>query len=161
MDDQLSSLQQVQQALQDLNLTSQVLELPSSTRTAREAAQAVGCTVNQIVKSLVFQTVPGGRPILILTSGANQVDEDHMSRIIGEKITFASPDFVRDQTGFTIGGVSPFGLQQEISTYLDQDLLDFDRIWAAAGSPRAVFSISPQDLLSGTGAVAVSVRSPE
>jgi prolyl-tRNA editing enzyme YbaK/EbsC (Cys-tRNA(Pro) deacylase) len=161
MDDQLSSIQRVQQALQDLDLSSQVLELPSSTRTAREAAQAVGCQVNQIVKSLVFQTVPGGRPILILTSGANQVDEQHMSRVIGEKITFASPDFVRDQTGFAIGGVSPFGLKQEISTYLDRDLLGFEVIWAAAGSSRAVFSISPQDLISGTGAEAASVCNTE
>ena len=156
-DEQLNSLQRVQQALQAHQLDSQVLELPSSTRTAQEAALAVGCAVNQIVKSLVFKTVPRGRPILILTSGANKVDEEHMSRIIGEKITFASADFVRDQTGFAIGGVSPFGLKQEISTYLDQDLLQYPAIWAAAGSPRAVFSISPQDLVSSTGAVPVAV----
>jgi prolyl-tRNA editing enzyme YbaK/EbsC (Cys-tRNA(Pro) deacylase) len=158
MAEEPSNLQRVRRALQALNLSCQVMELPSSTRTAQEAARAVGCAVNQIVKSLVFQTVPGGRPILILTSGANQVDEEHMSRVIGEKISFAAPDYVRDQTGFAVGGVSPFGLKQEIRTYLDQDLLQFPLIWAAAGSPRAVFCISPQDLISGTGAEAVSVR---
>ncbi|NQS91339.1 MAG: YbaK/EbsC family protein [Chloroflexi bacterium] len=133
-------------------------ELPHSTRTAKEAATAVYCLVDQIVKSLVFQTRYSQKPILILTSGSNQVDEKHVSTIIGDEIQFASPAFVREETGFAIGGVSPYGLKNKIPTYIDQDLLNHTVIWAAAGSNNAVFSIHPRDLVDTTGGIVIAVH---
>jgi prolyl-tRNA editing enzyme YbaK/EbsC (Cys-tRNA(Pro) deacylase) len=153
-----SSVQRVISALKELKIQSQVKELPQSTRTAEEAAAAVQCQLGQIVKSLIFQTKTNYQPVLILTSGVNQVDEAHVSTIIGEDIKIASARYVREQTGFAIGGVSPFGLKKDISTYIDQDLLNFQVIWAAAGSPKAVFSVNPHKLVAATGGQVISVR---
>jgi len=153
-----SSTQRVKDTLKDLGIPVSVQELPDSTRTAKEAAAAAKCQVAQIVKSLVFQTVANQKPILILTSGANKVDEKLVGAQLGEEIQFASPDFVRQQTGFAIGGVSPYGLIKEIPIYIDRDLLDHSIIWAAAGSNYAIFSIQPQALISTTGCQVISVH---
>jgi prolyl-tRNA editing enzyme YbaK/EbsC (Cys-tRNA(Pro) deacylase) len=153
-----SSTQRVEDTLKALGIPAIVQELPDSTRTAKEAAAAAQCQVGQIVKSLVFQTAGGQKPILILTSGANHVNEKLVGAQIGEEIKFASPDFVREETGFAIGGVSPYGLKKEIPIYIDQDLLDHPIIWAAAGSHHAVFSIQPQILVSTTGCQIISVH---
>jgi len=153
-----SSTQRVKDALEKLGIPVTVQELPDSTRTAKEAADAARCKVGQIVKSLVFQTVTNRKPILILTSGANQVNEKIVRAQLGEEIQFASPDFVREETGFAIGGVSPYGLIKEIPIYMDRDLLEHSIIWAAAGSHHAVFSIQPQTLISTTGAKVISVH---
>jgi prolyl-tRNA editing enzyme YbaK/EbsC (Cys-tRNA(Pro) deacylase) len=158
MAEKSSSVARVRQAINQLNLPTELKELPGSTRTALEAAEAVNCQVGQIVKSLVFKTIPDNQPLLILTSGSNRVDEKHLSKLIGQKISFAKPDFVRNQTGFAIGGVAPLGLKKEIPTYIDQDLLLFSVIWAAAGSPRTVFSITPQKLVEITDAKIISVK---
>jgi len=147
MDDNKSSVQRVLDKLENLNLPTQFKDLPQSTRTAREAAAAVNCHVGQIVKSLVFQIKSTQKPILVLTSGSNQVNEAAVGDVIGEEIDFASAEFVREVTGFAIGGVSPFGLKGEITTYIDEDLLQYPVIWAAAGSHNAVFSICPEDLV--------------
>ncbi len=152
-----SSVERVKKALEDLDLPYQVQELPRSTRTAVEAAAAVNSNVGQIVKSLVFQTAQK-EPLLILTSGSNQVDEKMVSDTIGTQIRFADADFVRQQTGFAIGGVSPYGLANEIPIYIDRDLLQYPVIWAAAGSSHAVFSIKPTDLLNSTGAQIIDVQ---
>lgn len=152
-----SSAQRVQQALDQANLTTKVVELPDSTRTAREAALAVGCQVGQIVKSLIFQTQGSHRPVLIMTSGINQVDEKIAGETIGEKIKLADPDYVRETTGFAIGGVSPVGHTQDLSIYVDRDLLSYDVIWAAAGTPHAVFRITPQDLVVLTEGTIIKV----
>ena len=157
MTKKLSSAERVEQALNDLGVSSRVKELPRSTRTAQEAARAVGCQVDQIVKSLVFTTRGSNRPILIMTSGANQVDEEAVSGIIGEKIQFASPSFVREKTGFAIGGVSPVGHTRDITTYIDRDLLAFSTIWAAAGTPHAVFQVTPDELVQITGGQVIAV----
>jgi prolyl-tRNA editing enzyme YbaK/EbsC (Cys-tRNA(Pro) deacylase) len=144
-------------AIDQLGVSTEIKELPASTRTAPEAAQAVGCNVGQIVKSLIFQGNKTNQPILILTSGANKVEENHVSAIIGEEIKFASAGFVREETGFAIGGVSPFGLKKKILTYIDQDLLSYPLVWAAAGSHHAVFSITPELLVDKTGGEVISV----
>jgi prolyl-tRNA editing enzyme YbaK/EbsC (Cys-tRNA(Pro) deacylase) len=154
----ISSVDRVANALKSLNLPVTVQELPDSTRTAKEAAAAAKCEVSQIVKSLVFQTVTGQKPILILTSGANKVDEKHVGAQLGEEIQFAPPNFVREETGFAIGGVSPYGLIKEIPIYIDRDLLDHSIIWAAAGSHHAVFSIQPQILIQTTGCQIISIH---
>lgn len=152
-----SSTERVQQALQDLGLSYQVQQLPQSTRTAEAAAEAVGCRLGQIVKSLLFEDLSAHQPILILTSGENQVDEELVSTSLGQQIQLASPDFVRRKTGFAIGGVAPVGLREDIPTYIDQDLLSFPAVWAAAGSPRAVFQIHPQELVRATGGKVIQV----
>jgi prolyl-tRNA editing enzyme YbaK/EbsC (Cys-tRNA(Pro) deacylase) len=148
MDDKKSSVQRVLDKLENLNLPTQFKDLPQSARTAKEAAASVNCHVGQIVKSLVFQTKYTHKPVLVLTSGSNQVNEEVVGAIIGEEINFASAEFVREMTGFAIGGVSPLGLKGEITTYIDEDLLQYPVIWAAAGSHNAVFSIYPEDLVS-------------
>ena len=118
------SAQRVQQALNDLGFSLEVVELPDSTRTAVEAAQAIGCQVGQIVKSLVFKTKRSERPILVIASGSNRVNEKTIKALIGEPLGKADAAFVRQHTGFAIGGVSPIGHIQELQTFIDRDLLE-------------------------------------
>ena len=146
-----ASAQKVQDALSALGLSLQVVELPGSTRTAVEAAQAVGCQVGQIVKSLIFKGKHSQRPILVVASGVNRVDEKKIEAQIGEPLGKADADFVRQHTGFVIGGVPPLGHPERLLTYVDEDLLQYTEIWAAAGTPHAVFRLSPSDLLKITG----------
>ena len=153
-----SSVKHVEDVLRSLNIPVTVQELPSSTRTAVEAATAAKCQVDQIVKSLVFQTADNHKPIMILTSGANKVDENIVGTQLGMEIQFAPPDFVREETGFVIGGVSPYGLIKEIPIYIDRDLLDHSIVWVAAGSHHAVFSIQPQTLINTTGCQVITVH---
>jgi prolyl-tRNA editing enzyme YbaK/EbsC (Cys-tRNA(Pro) deacylase) len=140
------SAQRVQQALQEKGLSLQVVELPASTRTAVEAAQAIGCQVGQIVKSLVFRTIESDQPILVLASGSNRVDEQRLAALLSQPVAKADADFVHERTGFAIGGVPPVGHAQVIPTFIDQDLLQYDELWAAAGTPHAVFRLTPDDL---------------
>lgn len=151
------SARRVQEALQGLGMTLHVVELPASTRTSAEAAQAVGCTVGQIAKSLVFRGAESGAPILVIASGANRVDEDKLAGLAGEAVAKADADFVRRHTGFVIGGVPPVGHSRPLRTFLDQDLLKFDEIWAAAGTPHAVFRLTPAELQRMTGAPVVAI----
>jgi prolyl-tRNA editing enzyme YbaK/EbsC (Cys-tRNA(Pro) deacylase) len=142
---------QVQTALAGFGLDLVVVEFPETTRTAQDAANAIGCLVEQIVKSLIFQRQPSGKAILIATSGGNRVSEKRIKEILGEKIVRADAEFVREVTGFPIGGVPPLAHAQTIETMIDQDLMQYDEIWAAAGTPNAVFRLSPQDLVLITG----------
>ena len=128
----------------------QVVEFDASTATAAEAAAAVGAGVGQIAKSLVFRC-KSGRPVLVVASGANRVDERKVGAILGEKIERADADFVRENTGFAIGGVPPVGHVVTPAVLLDQDLQAFEVIWAAAGTPNAVFRLRPADLAALTG----------
>jgi prolyl-tRNA editing enzyme YbaK/EbsC (Cys-tRNA(Pro) deacylase) len=141
-----TSAQKVQRALQGFDLSLQVVELPASTRTAVEAARAIGCEIGQIVKSLVFRTTATGKPVLVLASGVNRVSEVRLGPVLGESLKMADAEFVRQYTGFAIGGVPPVGFSQPIETIIDQDLLQYAEIWAAAGTPHAVFCLSPTSL---------------
>ena len=152
------SAQKVQQALQAMNLPCQVVELPDSTRTAVEAAQAVGCEVAQIVKSLIFMGVESSHPILVVASGINRVDETHLALLAGEAIKKADAEFVRAQTGFAIGGIPPVGLANQMSTFIDQDLLAYQSVWAAAGTPHAVFELDPAFLERMTGGTVTNIK---
>lgn len=152
-----SSARKVQEALDALGFAFQVVELPDSTRTAREAAAAVGCTVGQIAKSLVFQGQESGRPLLVIASGSNRVDENRLAALAGEPVSFASADTVRAATGYVIGGVPPAGHSQTLKTFIDEDLLAFGEIWAAAGTPYAVFRLQPADLPRMTGGQVVRI----
>lgn len=142
----LSSIERVVAAAQRAGVTIEPVEMPSSTRTAAEAAQACGCTVAEIVKSLVFVGRNSGTPYLLLVSGTNRVDEDAVASSIGEPLDRPNGRAVRELTGFAIGGIPPFGHDRGLSTFLDQDLKRYDRVWAAAGTPHAVFGISVEDL---------------
>jgi prolyl-tRNA editing enzyme YbaK/EbsC (Cys-tRNA(Pro) deacylase) len=142
-----SSAQKVQEALERMELSLEVVELPDSTRTAVEAAQAVGCELGQIVKTLIFKAKRSQRPIMALVSGSNRVNERKIEALIDEPLGKADADFVRQHTGFAIGGVPPVGLSEEIQTFIDQDLLQYDVLWAAAGTPHAVFHLAPRDLV--------------
>lgn len=153
------SAKKVQQALNARGVDLQVIELPASTRTAAEAAQAIGCDVGQIVKSLVFKTKKTHRPVLVIASGKNRVDERRLEGLIGEPLGKADADFVRQSTGFVIGGVPPIGHTKPIQTYIDQDLLDFEELWAAAGTPNAVFRLTPDELLYLSDGKVVPVKS--
>ena len=137
----------VQVALSAYGLDLVVVEFPESTRTAQEAADAIGCLLEQIVKSLIFQRQPSGKPLLIAVSGGNRVNENRIKELLGEKIIRANIDFVKEVTGFPIGGVPPLAHTQQIETIIDQDLMQYDEIWAAAGTPNAVFRLTPQELL--------------
>jgi prolyl-tRNA editing enzyme YbaK/EbsC (Cys-tRNA(Pro) deacylase) len=135
----------------------EIKEMPESTRSAPEAAAAVGCDVAQIVKSLVFRAVEADQPVLVLVSGADRVDEALLQQVVGEPTERATAEFVRARTGYAIGGVPPLAHSERIATYLDERLLSYGVVWAAAGTPRAVFSISPADLLRVTAAEVVNV----
>jgi prolyl-tRNA editing enzyme YbaK/EbsC (Cys-tRNA(Pro) deacylase) len=150
--------QRVQQALAEQGMIGRVVELPASTRTSPEAAAAVGCQVGQIAKSLVFVTQDTRRPILIIASGANRVNEKTMAALVGEPLGKADADFVRLHTGFSIGGVPPLCHSKPLETYVDEDLLQYKEIWAAAGTPHAVFRLSPAELVKISGGRIVCVR---
>lgn len=138
----------VDRALADRGLRDRVVELPDSTRTAEEAARAVGCSVGQIVKSLVFRGRTSGRPVLVLAAGDHRVNESWMAQYVGEAIGRADPEFVRTETGFAIGGVPPVGHTGSFPTFIDLDLLEHPGVWAAAGHPNAVCRLTPLELLT-------------
>jgi prolyl-tRNA editing enzyme YbaK/EbsC (Cys-tRNA(Pro) deacylase) len=153
-----ASAARVQQAAQALGLDVCVREMPDSTRTAAEAAAACGVTVGQIVKSLVFVGAASGKPVLLLVSGSNRVDEDRMAEVLGERLRRPAAEEVRALTGFAIGGIPPFGHPALLATYLDADLLQHDVVWAAAGTPRAVFPVDPRRLRDALGISVIALR---
>ena len=153
-----SSVKKVQQTLKSLGFSDEIVVFPDSTRTAIEAAQAVGCSVGQIVKSLVFKGAQSHMPLLALVSGANRVNEKRLGLLVGEEIEKADADFVRQHTGFAVGGVPPVGHAERLATFIDRDLLQYDEIWAAAGSPHAVFRLTPDDLQKMTVGEVVALQ---
>ena len=152
------SAQKVQDQIRSLGYDYTVVEHAESTRTAQDAADRAGCELGQIVKSLIFKGKETGKPILVLTSGANRVDEKRISEYAGEAIGRADPEFVRVVTGFAIGGVPPVGHLQSMETYLDEDFLQYDTIWAAAGTPNAIFELKTSDLQTMTGGKIARVK---
>lgn len=149
--------QKVQDALSAQGFPYQVVESATTSRTAAEAAALVGCELAQIVKSLVFRTKESGRPVLVLTSGANQVNEWRIGALLKEPLEKARAAFVREHTGFAIGGVAPLGHPKALETFIDQDLLKLPEIWAAAGTPNALFRLAPGDLVKMTGGRVIKV----
>lgn len=154
-----ASVQRVADALAALGIQSEITEFAESTRTAEQAAAAVNAVVGQIVKSLVF--LAGERPVLALVSGANRVDTQRLAAIAGGLITRADADLVRQATGYSIGGVPPIGHTASLATYLDRDLLQYKQVWAAAGTPNAVFPIAPDELQRITGAAVADLAERE
>jgi Cys-tRNA(Pro) deacylase len=152
-----TSAQKIQNLLTELGYVYTVIEHAESTRTAQEAADRAGCELGQIVKSLIFMG-KSGKPILVLTSGANRVDEKRISTYAGEKISRADADFVRRVTGFAIGGVPPIGHAEKMETYIDEDFLVYQLVWAAAGTPNAIFELKTEDLQKMTNGKIAQVK---
>lgn len=153
-----NSARTVQATLDALGLDCRVVELPASTRTAVEAAQAIGTTVAQIVKSIVFRGRQSGQALLVLASGINRISEERLAALAGEPVEKADADFVREATGFVIGGVPPLAHRQPLRAWVDEDLLQFDEVWAAAGTPQAVFRCHPRDLVRMSGGQPAEVK---
>ena len=157
--DQLSSsAKNVQEVLKGLGLELQVVELQETTRTSADAARAVGCEVGQIAKSLVFRGQRTQRPILVIASGSNRVNEKRVGELISEPLGKADADFVRQKTGFVIGGIPPVGHAEKLEVFIDEDLLRYSEIWAAAGTPNAVFRLTPSDLVRMTEGRVIGIK---
>jgi Cys-tRNA(Pro) deacylase len=155
-----TATERVQQALADRGLQVEISEFPQGTRTAEDAARAIGTTIGQIVKALVF--VADGRPVLALASGKNRVDTAKLAGVAGAvRIERADADLVRLTTGFAIGGVPPVGHEAPIETFIDEDLLRYDVIYAAAGTPTTIFPITPGDLIRVTGGRVADLAQPQ
>lgn len=152
------SSMKVKAVLDEMGYDFNILEFSDSTRTAQDAAKAVGCLVGQIAKSLIFKGKESQKPILIIASGSNRVNEKTVEKYIGEKIEKADADFVLENTGFAIGGVPPVGHIKPIDTYIDEDLLQYDEIWAAAGTPNSVFKLTPEILLEITKGTVINIK---
>lgn len=152
------SAQQVQNKLIELGYANKVMELPDSTRTAQEAADAIGCEVAHIAKSIIFRLKNNDKPLLVIASGVNQINVKQINTHLNDKLGKADADFVREHTGFVIGGVPPLGHVESILTFIDEDLLQFREIWAAAGHPRAVFRLTPEELVQMTKGQVICVK---
>lgn len=153
------SVQRVQEALAAAGGDHTVVALEQSARTSAQAASAVGCQVDQIAKSLVFRGARSQRAVLVIASGANRVDEAKLAALIAEPVGRADPDFVRQRTGFAIGGVAPVAHAEPLTILIDEDLLRWPEIWAAAGHPNTVFKLTPADLVRITGGRVAEVKS--
>ncbi len=147
----------VRAALVELGLPAEIVRLADSTRTAPEAAAAVGCELGAIVKSLVMRGARSGEPVLALVSGANRADEAAIESLVGEPIARPDAAYVREVTGYSIGGIPPVAHPRGIPTVMDEDLLRFEVVWAAAGHPHAVFGIAPGALVTATRARVVKL----
>jgi len=152
------SVRRVRAALAERGVSSEFVELEATARSAKDAAAALGCRVEQIVKSLVFRGANTGSPVLVLASGPNRGSEGRISALLAEPIEKADAAFVRDKAGFAIGGVPPLGHAEAPVTFLDEDLLEQDMVWAAAGHTHVVFGLSPEDLQRVTDARAIRVK---
>lgn len=144
-----SAVQRFEVAATAAGLSLEIRRFPQGTKTAADAARAIGCEIGQIVKSLVFMA--DGRPFLALTSGSNRADQPRLAALLGsEEVRRASPDEAREATGYAIGGTPPFGHSRRLAVLIDRDLLSYDLVWAAAGTPDSVFPITPVELLRTT-----------
>ena len=152
-----TSVRKVEEALKAHGLACQVLNMKETTRSAQDAANSLECKVEQIVKSLVFMTKKTKKPILVLASGANRVNPKKIRNFLSEPIRMAAPDFVRSKTGFVVGGIPPLGHSSSLETFIDEDLLKYPEIWAAAGSSNTMFKLSPDDLQKITQGQVISV----
>ena len=147
------SLKRVFMEAAELKLNINIIELTAGTKTANAAAEALECEIDQILKSIIFLNENTGKCILFMTSGGNRVDLSKASRCVGAPLSHANANIIRKQTGFAIGGVSPIGHLNSIEKFMDPRLLEFNIIWAAAGTPKSMFCIDPQKLHMASGAV--------
>ncbi len=152
------SVKRVHDALVAAGYPAEIVRFADSTRSSEEAAAAVGCAVGQIAKSLVFRGGESERVVLVVASGANQVDPERVAALVGEAVERPDAGFVRTRTGFAIGGVAPLGHKEPPVAVIDEDLLQYEAIWAAAGAPNAVFRLAPRHLPAMTGGIVGRVK---
>ncbi|HOJ92992.1 MAG TPA: YbaK/EbsC family protein [Dictyoglomaceae bacterium] len=157
MKDYKTDTNKIKEILEKFSVQAEILEFSESTKTSEEAAKAIGCSVGQIAKSIIFKGKTSEKPILVIASGLNRVNEKKLAEIIGEEIEKANANFVREKTGFVIGGVPPFGHKEKILTFIDEDLMKYEFIWAAAGTPNSVFKIKPEELVKITKGSIISL----
>lgn len=148
----------VQEKLAELGYTNKVKQLPDSTGTAQEAADAIGCEVFQIAKAIIFRLKKTDEPLLVIASGINRINEKQIEKHLDDKLGKADADYVSKYTGYIIGGVPPLGHKQPITTFIDEDLLQYEDIWAAAGHPKAVFQMTPDELVQMTEGQVIKVK---
>ena len=146
-----AGVRRVREALEDLGFEARIVELERTARSAAEAADALGVRVEQIVKSLVLRGRETGSPVLVLAGGANRVNEERISDLVSEPVEMADAGYVREKTGFSIGGVPPVGHAERLLTFVDEDLLGEEEVWAAAGHTHVVFGLEPAELVKSTG----------
>lgn len=151
------SVKRVEQALKAAGLDSKPVQMPASTRTAKDAAAACGCDVAQIVKSLIFEGAESGNLKLLLISGRHQVDLTRAAQVVGEMLMRADPKRIREETGFAIGGIAPLGHKVAPPCWMDATLLNYETVWAAAGTPDRVFEVDPHALRDAIGATVASI----
>jgi prolyl-tRNA editing enzyme YbaK/EbsC (Cys-tRNA(Pro) deacylase) len=152
------AVKSLQNSLKSHGVACKVVELATSTKTAHDAANSLKCSIAQIVKSLIFKT-DSGKPVLVLASGSNRVNEKTIEQHVGEKIVKADADFTKDVTGFAIGGIPLVGHKQKIDyIFIDEDLMKLASIWAAAGTSYAVFNLSPKELSELTHGKVISIK---
>jgi prolyl-tRNA editing enzyme YbaK/EbsC (Cys-tRNA(Pro) deacylase) len=151
------SAERVQQALAAAGVAAQVVELQVAARTSQQAADALGIAVGQIAKSLIFRAAQSGRAVLVIAAGDRRVSEARIGALLGEPIERATPDFVREQAGFAIGGVAPLGHACPMVTYVDASLRRYATVWAAGGTPHCVFPISPDELVRVSGGTETAI----
>jgi prolyl-tRNA editing enzyme YbaK/EbsC (Cys-tRNA(Pro) deacylase) len=152
-----ASAQRVQDTLTAARLDARVIELAIAARTSAQAAEALGIEVGQIAKSLVFRASQSGRPVLVVAAGDRRVDEKRIAALLGEPIERATPEFVRENSGFAIGGVAPVGHAKAMQTFVDTSLRRFSVVWAAGGTPHCVFPIAPEALMRLSGGTETDV----
>lgn len=143
-------VKKIEKFLEKFGIKSEIKEFSETTKTAVDAAKALNCELGQIAKSIIFRGKETNDPILVIASGPNRINEQLISEGVGEIIEKADADFVREKTGFAIGGVPPFGHRQKIRTFIDKNLLEYKVIWAAAGTHNAVFPLTPEELIKIT-----------
>jgi prolyl-tRNA editing enzyme YbaK/EbsC (Cys-tRNA(Pro) deacylase) len=152
------SARRIQDLLSEFGADFEVVEFPSTTKTAADAAKAIGCEVAQIAKSILFRTVKDKKPVMVIASGANRVNESKIAEFMGEPIEKADAAYVREKTGFVIGGVPPIGHTEPIYTIIDDDLMKLDELWAAAGTPNSVFKLNAASLREMTAGTVKPIK---
>lgn len=158
MNNQSKKTQQTKEILEKSGVEIIIKQFPDSTRTAQEAASAIGCEVSQIAKSLIFKSKDSGKPILVIAGGSNRVDLKKVEDLLKESVEKADADFVLEQTGFVIGGVPPFGHATSITPFIDEDLFQHKEIWASAGTPHSVFKLTPENLTEISNGKVVDIK---
>lgn len=148
----------VSEKLVALGYSNNVIELPASARTAKEAADSINCDLAQIAKSIIFKIESSGKALLVVASGVNRIDEAKVEKAVGEKLGKAGASFVKEQTGFVIGGVAPIGHANKLQTIIDEDLFNYETVWAAAGHPKAVFELTASELVELTKGEVITVK---
>ena len=150
-----AAVARVRNALAQAKIAAEIVELPGAARTAKAAAEFLGCELGQIANSLVFRAVTSGEPLLVMSSGAKRVDLERLASVAGEPVAKADAEFVKRSTGFAIGGVAPVGHVAPLRTWVEESLAAYPDLWAAAGHPHTVFRLAYADLLRITGGAAI------